>query len=188
MEVLEKGHIYRPAIRKIPGGTTYLDVGGIKPQQTITFINKEPGREHDGTTTQEVLRILLDRTRHCNNCLPHRNNEQVIYHLRMALVLHEARALERKMEKGDYLPEYVPVGDDGHFRLPMENEAGNLDTTYLIPHRNDWDRECNHPPVLSTDTAPARVPNQAMRKAGSASISAISRADESEAMAARHVS
>ncbi len=135
MKVLETGHVYEPNNRE-----TDADCEG----QTIRFINKQPGQEHGGTTTQEVIRILLDRTRHCNNCMPHRNNEQVIYHLRMALIMHEARALERKTEKGDFMPEYLATGDDGHFLL-HENGVGALDTTVLNPFRHDWERECNHP-------------------------------------------
>jgi hypothetical protein len=67
----------------------------------------------------------------------------------MALVLHEARALERKTEKGDFMPEYILTGDDGHFAVE-EKEPGELDTTVLIPHRHDWDRVCNHPTVPTT--------------------------------------
>lgn len=144
MKVIEKGHIYEAEVRSVEDGKA---VKTITPP-VLTFINKEPGYEHDGTTTQEVLRILIDRTRHCNNCLPHRNNEQVIYHLRMALVMHEARALERRMEKGSYRPEYVTTGDDGHFLLdevnPKHYGDGQLHTTELVPARNDWDRECSH--------------------------------------------
>ncbi len=36
-------------------------------------------------------------------------------HLRMALALHEARALLRHVEKGEIKPELVAVGSDGHF-------------------------------------------------------------------------
>jgi hypothetical protein len=139
MKVLEKGHIYQPALRRV--GSKFK---GDAHEQKITFINKEPGSEHDGTTTQEVIRILIDRTRHCANCMPHPNNERIVYHLRMALVLHEARALERKVEKGEMQPEYVNTGLDGHFNLDQHNPA-KLDTPELIPHRHDWDRQCNHP-------------------------------------------
>ena len=140
MHVQEKGHVYALANR-VPAG--------VEPQgQLLTFVNKEPGREHAGTTTQEVLRALIDRTRHCNNCLPHPNNERVIYHLRMALVLHEARALERKTEKGDIAPEFVGVGDDGHFDLVDGNSTAMGEITPLLtPYRHDWDRECKHPPA-----------------------------------------
>ncbi len=139
MQVLEKGHIYTLRTRTPQGFTS-----NGKVQNQLVFINKQPGQEHDGTTTQEVLRALIDRTRHCANCMPHRNNEQIVYHLRMALALHEARALERKIEKGDIEIEYVDVGADGHLDL-TQHEPGGLDTTHLVPHRNDWDRLCNHP-------------------------------------------
>jgi hypothetical protein len=137
MKVIETGHVYQPAMRK-EQGTPVNDF-------EITFINKEQGKEHDGTTTQEVIRILIDRTRHCANCMPHPNNERIVYHLRMALVLHEARALERKTEKEYFAPEYLETGEDGHLKVvqnavPVEA----LDTTNLIPHRNDWDRVCLH--------------------------------------------
>ncbi len=143
MKVFERGHIYEPKNRKeFPLASMQV------PDQTITFINKEPGREHDGTTTQEVIRILIDRTRHCANCMPHPNNERIVYHLRMALILHEARALERKVEKGYFRPEYLETGNDGHLQVtskPVFEE--DLDTPELVPHRHDWDRVCNHPAV-----------------------------------------
>lgn len=140
MKVLEKGHIYAPAIRSHISDIAPVTDGKVS---SIVFLNKQPGQEHDGTTTQEVIRILIDRTRHCNNCMPHPNNERVIYHLRMALILHEARALERKAEKGDFEPEYIATGYDGHFNLSGD-VPGELDTTVLLPHKQDWDRECNH--------------------------------------------
>lgn len=151
MKVLERGHVYEVNSRT-PAGDRYG-----KPQ-TLQFVNRQPGQEHDGATTQEVIRVLLDRTRHCANCMPHRNNEQIIYHLRMALVLHEARALERKLEKGLIEPEYFNTGHDGHFLLSIPEKSSlppdSLLTTELIPHRNDWDRPCNHP------SAPAPVINK----------------------------
>lgn len=137
MKVIEKGHIYEPKTREeFPNKPNVL--------QTLTFINKEEGCEHNGTTTQEVIRILIDRTRHCANCMPHRNNEQIVYHLRMALILHEARALERKVEKGYIMPEYIDTGEDGHYDLKEIQTRGGLDTDILLPHRNDWDRVCEH--------------------------------------------
>lgn len=140
MLVKEKGHIYAPQ-QRTPDGET-LPITSKTP--VIAFVNKEEGSEHAGTTTQEVIRCLLDRTRHCANCMPHPNNERIVYHLRMALILHEARALERQAEKGEITPEYIDVGGNGHFQLE-HREAGKLDTTELLPHRQDWDRPCNHP-------------------------------------------
>lgn len=138
MRVIERGHVYEPQNR-IEGRESK-----IIPNQYLTFINKEEGSEHDGTTTQEVIRILIDRTRHCANCMPHRNNEQIVYHLRMALILHEARALERKVEKGYIMPEYIDTDNDGHYDLKEIKTRGEFDTDVLLPHRNDWDRICTH--------------------------------------------
>ena len=134
MKVVEKGHVYDLASK-------HDEKQG--DGNTLVFVNLEKGREHNGTTTQEVLRALIDRTRHCNNCLPHPNNERIVYHLRMALVLHEARALERKTEKDELMPEYVTLGDDRHFDL-THTSAGPHATPALEPYRQDWDRPCNH--------------------------------------------
>jgi hypothetical protein len=122
MKIIEPGHIYqlnwldkwesndsRWNEFKGPDSKHYLD--------TLVFVNRESGYEHPGTQTQEVIRALIDRTRHCDNCLRRDGNDLIIHHLRMALVLHEARALERKTIKGIITPETVATGDDGHFSL-----------------------------------------------------------------------
>ena len=105
MKVLEKGHIYE-----------LFNLDGPPWNQKITFVNREDNR-HAGTQTQEVLRALIDRTWHCDSCLRWDGNDKIVYHLRMALVLHEARALERKVEKHELSPEQVGIDDDGHFLI-----------------------------------------------------------------------
>ena len=105
MRIIEKGHIYELA---------HLDG---KETTKLTFVNREKGTEHEGVQTQEVLRTLIDRTQHCHDCLPWAGNEMIIQHLRLALVLHEARAIYRKAEKRLYAPEDIAVGHDGHFLL-----------------------------------------------------------------------
>ena len=40
--------------------------------------------------------------------------------MRLALLIHEERALERKMEKDGMKPEALPTGADGHFLTPSE--------------------------------------------------------------------
>jgi len=84
----------------------------------IQFVDREGLNNFEaGVQTQEILRVLIDRTMHCDNCLRWENNDKIIYHLRMALVLHEARALERKVEKGLIAPERIKISSDGHFKL-----------------------------------------------------------------------
>lgn len=105
MKVIEPGHVYQ---------LEHLDGSGAG---ILVFVNREDGTEHEGTQTQEVLRALIDRTQHCDNCLRWAGNDEIVMHLRQALVLHEARALERKTVKGCIEPEKVPTGPDGHFAL-----------------------------------------------------------------------
>jgi len=112
VKVIEKGHIYELAQLD----TAHPD--NKKPEPVILrFVNREAGTEHPGTQTQEVLRALIDRTQHCDGCLRWEGNDKIIFHLRMALALHEARALERKTEKGELYPESIKTGSDGHFIL-----------------------------------------------------------------------
>ena len=108
MRILEKGHIYE---------LEYIDGQDMEQDNRLLFVNREEGTEHSGTQTQDVIRCLIDRTRHCDSCLRWEGNDLIIRHLRMALVLHEARALERKTERGSICPEDIVLGDDGHFRL-----------------------------------------------------------------------
>ena len=122
MKVVSAGHVYE--LDERGGGTTL-----------IHFVNSEPGTEQPGLTTQEILRMLIDRTRYCNKCLPHPNNERIIYHFRMALVLHEARALERKVVKEQLAPEFIVTGDDGHFSLTGRDSVGAEETIDLVPFR-----------------------------------------------------
>lgn len=120
MKVLEPGHVYELGWLD---GVTHLptdnDHGGYPASvraNRLVFVNRE-GNPHPGTQTQEVIRALIDRTQHCDRCLRWEGNDQIIHHLRMALVLHEARALERKTIKGYIKPETITTGPDGHFDL-----------------------------------------------------------------------
>jgi hypothetical protein len=115
MKILEKGHVY-----ELDQLDKYSELD-TKPV-ILRFVNRETGNEHPGTQTQEVLRALIDRTKHCDSCLRWDGNDQIIFHLRMALVLHEARALQRKVEKGKLESEKVSVDTDGHFHLTMLGE------------------------------------------------------------------
>jgi hypothetical protein len=116
MQVVEPGHVYKLA--SFDGGE---DEGVI-----LTFVNREEGTEHAGTQTQEVLRALIERTQHCDACLRWEKNDDIVYHLRMALVLHESRALERQVEKGLLKPEIEPVGANGHFLLTYNKPSLEL--------------------------------------------------------------
>lgn len=111
MKVIEPGHVYE--LSSLDG----------ELHQLLTFVNREDF-PHPGTQTQDVIRCLIDRTQHCNRCLPWDGNDQIIHHLRMALVFHEARALIRKTEKKYIEPEVVATAEDGHFLL---SHRGNVE-------------------------------------------------------------
>lgn len=127
MKVIEPGHIYElnflddVVFKDTP--EAWAEAEKYQASKLLTFVNREEGHEHPGTQTQEVLRALIDRTYHCDHCMPDEANAMIIYHLRMALVYHEARALIRKTEKGEFNPELVHTDKDGHFRVERFNKS-----------------------------------------------------------------
>ena len=118
MEVIEPGHIYE--LNQLDGDGSPL---------RLVFVNREDGDEHEGTQTQEILRmcidmveVLIDRTNHCDDCMRWEGNDHIIKHMseaqrrmRLAILAHEARKLERDMDKGRIDVEGLPIGEDGHF-------------------------------------------------------------------------
>ena len=64
--------------------------------------------------------MLIDRVEYLDRQLSHTLNRDILFHLRQALVLHEARALQRKVALGKLRPEQVSLGTDGHFRLTLD--------------------------------------------------------------------
>ena len=110
MKIIDKGHKYK---------LNTLD-GEVEVQ--ITFVKRFRGTEnYAGTTNQEVIRCLIDRVEVLNAEAPWDGNAKIIQHLRSALILHEARGLERKVEKGQIKPEKIIVSvHDGHFKLLMD--------------------------------------------------------------------
>lgn len=126
MKTIEDGHVYLLDARR--GSNKFVAEPG---PETLTFVNREPGHEHDGTTTQEVIRSLIDRTQYCDHCLPWEGNRQIVEHLRMALTLHEVRAIVRKVETGQILPELLQTAVDGHWILRPGHNA--LPPRYAFP-------------------------------------------------------
>lgn len=133
MKVIDDGHVYELA--QLGGGT-----------QILTFVKRSGGsiqhnEEWPGVQTQEVVRVLIHRTKYLNEILPCPETEDAIYHLRMVLFMYEVRAWRRKQEKvnreapghdsslspkswrnypfedvpfNEYEIELRPIGDDGH--------------------------------------------------------------------------
>lgn len=95
MEVVDPGHVYRLKILDGDDGTY------DSSHEILTFLKREgegyPGNvgHHPGTTTQEVLRALIDRAKYVNNQIPDGSNDLVIAHLRDAIWHLEERAARR---------------------------------------------------------------------------------------------
>lgn len=83
----------------------------------LKFVNRGHGIDAPGTNNQEVLRVLIDRVKYLEDEVHWEGNEQILFHLRMALVLHESRHLERLVERNKIKPELIETGDDGHFKI-----------------------------------------------------------------------
>jgi len=99
----------------IPGHRYVLDHLDGDKTTSLQFVQRQPFHEPtEGVTNQEVLRCIINRVQTLNSEVPWENNQKIIYHLRMALALHEARAVERHIEKGEDVENY-PVGPDGHW-------------------------------------------------------------------------
>lgn len=106
MEVIKAGHEY------------YLNNLDGNRSETLDFVNRGHGEDREGTSNQEVLRVLIDRVNFLEAEVHWEGNKQILLHLRMALVLHESRHLERAVEKLKIKPELIETsGSDGHFKL-----------------------------------------------------------------------
>lgn len=83
------------------------------------MIVKDPelsnGVGQHGTSNQEVLRVLIDRVKFLDEQLPHKVNDEILYHLRQALLMiHEVRHVQRLVEKGCEI-ENIPIKPNGHW-------------------------------------------------------------------------
>ena len=93
-KILTPGHKYELANFEQPE----------QPGQVLQFIEKVPVAEgakelrtvHDGTTNEEVLRVLIDRLNSLQAKFPCRENAIVITHLETGLLWLEKRTADRK--------------------------------------------------------------------------------------------
>jgi hypothetical protein len=94
MKVIDPGHTY--ALRVLDEFSASGEV-----VQPLVFVKREgpgyPGNvgHHSGTTTQEVLRALIDRAKYVNGQIPDERNDDVIALLRDAIEKLEHRAADR---------------------------------------------------------------------------------------------
>jgi hypothetical protein len=88
MKVIDPGHKYE--LRTLDGE----EPTRLKFVMRNNPPDKYPGNKdsYPGTTTQEVIRALIDRTKYVQNQQQFAENEAVLYHLRLALYQLEVRA------------------------------------------------------------------------------------------------
>jgi hypothetical protein len=94
MKIITPGHRYVLANHEAPNS----------PEQTLQFIEKRPVTEgaselvtvNDGTTNEEVLRVLIDRLSSMNAKFPCRENAIATTHIETALLWLEKRTADRK--------------------------------------------------------------------------------------------
>ena len=96
MKVLDPGHRYLLA---------HLDGDAEAPLVFVKRVGeKYPGNvgPHEGTTTQEVLRALIERAKFVEAQKPSRHNAAAIYHLREALFALELRAAVERDDQVEF--------------------------------------------------------------------------------------
>lgn len=110
MNVIYSGHRY--ALKHIDGADYTI----------IQFVQRPPFHAaKEGVTCQEVLRCLIDRVLSLDAETPWLGNQEVLHHLRLALVGFEARALIRQVESGKVKPEEILLNpENGHFLLSTQ--------------------------------------------------------------------
>lgn len=112
MRVIYPGHCY---------SLDHLDGEGTS---VLQFVQRQPLHEaKEGVTNQEVLRAVIDRVKYLDKEVPWFGNAAILSHLRLAIALHESRALLRHVEKHDLAIEDVALGPDGHFALSKRTDA-----------------------------------------------------------------
>lgn len=93
MKILDPGHEYRLDVLDAP--TPLKRLAGTRLRFVKRIGDKFPGNEppaYCGTTTQEVIRALIDRTKYVDGQIHFDENIKVLHHLRMALTWLEHRA------------------------------------------------------------------------------------------------
>lgn len=94
MIVIDPGHVYK--LNSLDGP---MSSGG--KLDILQFVKREgkgyPGNigHYPGTTTQEVLRVLIDRIKYVDNQIPDSRNRNVLINLREAIYHLELRAAAR---------------------------------------------------------------------------------------------
>jgi hypothetical protein len=108
MREIYSGHLYE---------MDHLDGNGTS---RIQFVQRPPHHEaKEGIILQELYRVAIARIKVLDAEKPWEGNARILRNLRECILLHEIRALERKVERREIDPEDVPTGEDGHWELKL---------------------------------------------------------------------
>lgn len=108
MKSLLSGHIYELDDLKSDSKTKF---------QFYMDPDIHDGKELKGPSSQEVIRMLIQRVQHLDAEQSWSGNQQIIQHLRSCIALFESRALLRKIEKNELDIETIQLDQDGHIKL-----------------------------------------------------------------------
>jgi hypothetical protein len=114
--------VYSHMKEKVKGHVFELD--NLRGTGTTTLqFHMDPdlheGQRLEGPSMQEVLRSLIRRIQRLDEEQHFDLNDQAIQKAREMIAIFEARALIRKVEKGQLNIEELPVGEDGHIILKV---------------------------------------------------------------------
>lgn len=118
MRIIDSGHLYE--VENTAG----------KGTQQIQFVKRRgwdaellPKKEQiEGTQSQELLRVLIDRTLYLHAEQPWSENVKIVHHLRDALRLYESRAARRHIEKLSMPERHSPCKSCGHLMCFCETK------------------------------------------------------------------
>lgn len=114
MKIEIEGHSY--SVKNHLGDVSHIDF------YLDSSIDKEPNtsfvKDRNGTTCQELIRVLIDRVKFLDNQKPSKYNEEILKNLRLALSGFEFRALTRDIEEGKPSGECEkkPLDERGHWK------------------------------------------------------------------------
>jgi len=126
MRVVDPGHRY--VLHELDSAQPD-NLGPHSLTAELRFVKREgegyPGNvgHYCGTTTQEVLRALIDRIQYVNGQIPDDRNDDVLYHLRCAIYQLEARAAERHKRFAAFL---AKVSIDAIETLPTCEKCNHI--------------------------------------------------------------
>lgn len=110
MKILDPGHEYE--VENIDGSGTQK-IQFVKRRDSKAELLPESQRE-EGIQSQELLRVLIDRTIYLHTEQPWQENVKIVQNLRDCLRLYESRAARRHIEKLSMPERFDTCKECGH--------------------------------------------------------------------------